>query len=115
MIRDFCGISKKRLIDEINELRAQVQAGQAPANILPNTVQAIDDVREIGNIGAHMEVDIDVIVDVDPDEAQILIELVKTLFLEWYVAREAREQRLGELKSIAEAKKEQKATFFATT
>lgn len=37
-------------------------------------------VREIGNIGAHMEADINVIIDVDPDEAQILIDLVELLF-----------------------------------
>jgi hypothetical protein len=45
-------------------------------------VEAIDIVRNIGNIGAHMEADINVIVDVDPDEAQTLIELIETLFLE---------------------------------
>ena len=30
--------------------------------------QAIDAVRSIGNIGAHMEKDINLIVDVDPEE-----------------------------------------------
>ena len=105
IIRDFCGISKKRLIDEINELRERVDNGNAPAGVQLDTVVAIDHVRSIGNIGAHMEADINVIVDVDPDEAQKLIELVELLFDEWYVARERRRQRLAELGVIAAGKK----------
>ncbi len=42
MIRDFCGISKKRLIEEIDELDARVHDGTAPAGVQPDTVEAID-------------------------------------------------------------------------
>jgi len=108
MIRDFCGISRSRLIDEIDELRTRVQDGKAPSGVQPDTVDAIDHVRGIGNIGAHMEADINVIVDVDADEAQTLIELTELLFDEWYIAREARTKRLEHLKSISDAKKQQK-------
>jgi hypothetical protein len=82
MIRDFCKISKHRLIDEIKELRKRVNEDQAPLGVQPDTVDAIDHVRKIGNIGAHMETDINVIVDVDPNEAQVLIELAELLFEE---------------------------------
>jgi len=109
MIRDFCDISKSRLIDEINELRRRVEAGQAPAGVQADTVEAIDHVRGVGNIGAHMEADINVIIDVDANEAQVLIELVEMLFAEWYVARQQRARHLEKLKSIAAEKKEQKA------
>jgi hypothetical protein len=88
VIRDFCGISKRLLIDEIRELRRRVDAGKAPLGVQPDTVDAIDHVREIGNIGAHMEADIKLIVDVDPNQGQLLIELTELLFAEWYVARE---------------------------
>jgi uncharacterized protein DUF4145 len=115
MIRDFCGISKGRLIDEIDELRKRVDAGQAPLGVQLDTVNAIDDVRHVGNIGAHMKADINVIVDVDPNEAQVLIELVELLFLEWYVARAARADRLANLKSIAEGKKSQQQVRSKTT
>ncbi len=108
MIRDFCGISKKTLFAEIDELNNCVQEGRAPPGVQPDTVVAIDHVRGIGNIGAHMEADINVIVDVDADEAQILIELAELLFAEWYVAKETRTQRFDKLKSIADAKKDQK-------
>jgi hypothetical protein len=108
MIRDFCKITDGRLIDEIKQLRKQIEAGKAPLGVQLDSVEAIDSVRKIGNIGAHMEKDINVIVDVDPDEAQILIELVETLFVEWYVAAESRKNRFGHLKAIAATKEEQK-------
>ena len=105
MIRDFCGIAKSRLIDEIKELNKRLDDGSAPRGVEPETVEAIDAVRDIGNIGAHMEKDINLIVDVDPGEAQALIELIEMLFDEWYVARHKREQRLAAVKKIAAEKK----------
>jgi hypothetical protein len=104
MIRDFCGISKSRLIDEISALRKNVEDGSAPRGVTSETVEAIDAVRGVGNIGAHMESDISLIVDVDPGEAQALIELIEMLFDEWYVARHVREQKLARVKAIAAEK-----------
>lgn len=105
MIRDFCKISKARLVDEIDELRRQAEAGIAVPGVLVDTVSAIDAVRSIGNIGAHMERDIDVIVEIDPGEAQTLIALIELLFREWYVARHQRQDRLAALAKLAGVKK----------
>lgn len=110
MIRDFCGISKSRLIDEIRELKIRVESGEAPKGVELETIEAIDAIRDIGNIGAHMERDINIIVDVDPGEAQALLELIEMLFQDWYVAREKRAQRLSSVKLIAEQKKSEIAT-----
>lgn len=101
MIRDFFGVSKARLIDEIEAIRDKTDTA---------TWEAIDAVRKIGNIGAHMEKDINVIVDVDPDEAQILIELVETLIKDWYIARHERQERLKAIKRISDAKSAAKVT-----
>lgn len=109
MIRDFAGIAKARLIDEINALEKAVADGTADRAITPETVKAIDHVRGIGNIGAHMEKDISLIVEVDTGEAQALIELVEMLFEEWYVARESRKEKLARIASIADDKKARKA------
>ena len=49
-------------------MRRRVAAGQAPADVQADTVEAIDHVRGIGNIGAHMEADINVIIDVAVQE-----------------------------------------------
>lgn len=104
MIRDFCGISRKRLIDEINDLRKAVENGTSPKGVEPETIDAIDAIRSIGNIGAHMEQDISVIVDVDVNEARALLELIEMLFEEWYVARHKRDERLKRVQAIAAEK-----------
>ena len=96
MIRDFWGVSKSRLVDEIKGIQEKVDK---------ITWDAIDSVRNIGNIGAHMEKDINLIIDVDQNEAGLLIELVETLIKEWYVNRFEREQRMASIISIASAKK----------
>lgn len=113
MIRDFCGISDKQLIKEINELKKHVDAGNAPAGVTHETMDAIDAVREIGNIGAHMEKDIDLIIEVDAGEAQALIDLIEMLFDEWYVARNRRQERLVRIVEINAAKKAEKAAHNA--
>jgi hypothetical protein len=95
IIRDFWGVSKARLIDEIGAIKDRLSA---------ETHEAIDSARRIGNIGAHMERDINVIVDVEPEEATVLIQLVETLLTDWYVARHERQLRMGKLKAIADAK-----------
>lgn len=96
MIRDFWGISKARLKDEIDALEEQVD---------PDTWSSIDAVRSVGNIGAHMERDIDVIVDVEPEEAQLLIGLIEQMFEDWYTDRDNRRVRSKALKNLAELKK----------
>lgn len=96
MIRDFWGIAKPRLLDEIDGIKDKVD---------PATWKAIDAVRGIGNIGAHMEKDINVVVDVDPGEAGLLVGLIETLIEEWYVTRHQREQRMMEIIAAAEGKK----------
>lgn len=111
MIRDFCGISKKRLIDEIDALRDAHDKGAAPKGVDVESIEAIDHVRTIGNIGAHMEGDINQIIDVDPGEAQALIELIELLFDEWYIARHKRQEKLANIKAIADGKQAEKAAF----
>ncbi len=95
MIRDFWRISKARLIDEIEAIKDKVDA---------DTWAAIDAVRKVGNIGAHMEKDINIIVDVDADEAQLLIELIELLIKDWYLARQERAERLKAIVKVRDAK-----------
>ncbi len=91
----------QRLIDEIKALEGKVE---------PLTWKAIDAVRKVGNIGAHMEKDINVIVDVDPDEARKLIGLIELLVDDWYVARHQRQERLESITRIAEKRDVEKKT-----
>jgi hypothetical protein len=97
MIRDFWEVKVKsnRLIDEIKAIEDKVDK---------DAWDAIEAVRHVGNIGAHMEADINVIVDVEPEEAKLLISLIETLVDEWYVARHDRKSRLGKLVDLAKEK-----------
>ncbi len=92
MIRDFWGIAKGRLIDEVNALQSRVDA---------QTWKAIDAVRKVGNIGAHMEKDVNLIVDVEPEEASLLIWLIETLFEDWYVERHEKNDKMNKLIALA--------------
>lgn len=99
MIRDFWGIQKSRLVDEINELNGKIPAAQW---------NVIDGVRRIGNIGAHMEKDVDLIIDIEPTEAQKLIKLIEHLLEKWYVARHEEEQLYSEIMDIDTAKQDER-------
>jgi hypothetical protein len=95
MIRDFWEVKPGRLVDEIAATEGKVD---------PDAWRAIESVRHVGNIGAHMEKDINVIVDVEPEEAKLLVGLIETLVDEWYVARHERKSRLAKLADIAKEK-----------
>lgn len=95
MIRNFWNVKPGRLIDEINAIKDEID---------PATWQAIDAIRSIGNIGAHMEKDINLLVDVDPDEADLLIQLIEILINDWYVVREKRRVMTEGIVSLAAEK-----------
>lgn len=99
IIRDFWRVKPGRLVDEIEQIKDKID---------PLTWEAIDSLRKIGNIGAHMEKDINLIVDVDPNEAEILIGLIETLVKDWYVIREERKKQLYKIKTIAQDKEDAK-------
>jgi hypothetical protein len=99
MIRDFWKIKKNTLKEETEGLKDLVDS---------LTWEAIDSVRKVGNIGAHMEKDTNLIIDIDAGEAQLLIELIEQLVDDWYVARNDKQERLKKIKGVAELKEEQK-------
>ena len=95
MIHDFWGIHEKNLNAEITQLKSKVPANQW---------RAIDAVRSIGNIGAHMEHDVDRIIEVDIDEASKLIRLIEHLIEKWYIDRHEAEELYAELADISQEK-----------
>ena len=99
ILRDFWKVKPGRLVDEIEAIKDKTDQ---------LTWEAIDAVRKVGNIGAHMEKDINLIVDVEPNEAELLINLIETLFQDWYVGREDRKKRLQSIVDIGCQKTEAK-------
>lgn len=99
MIRDFWEIKKGRLIDEIEAIKNKVD---------PTTWEAINAIRQMGNIGAHMEKDINLIIDVEPDEAKLLIGLIETLINDWYIVKQKRKERMEKIIAAAKIKQKNK-------
>ena len=52
-----------------------------------------------------MKEDINVIVDVDPKEAQLLVELIEILLKDWYVTREQKRSHLEAIVKLSSLKK----------
>ncbi|MBU1355751.1 MAG: DUF4145 domain-containing protein [Candidatus Edwardsbacteria bacterium] len=95
MIRGVWDVKKNRLVDEIDALKNKIDA---------LSWEAIDSIRHIGNIGAHMEKDINLILEVEPKEAELLIGLIETLITEWYVNKHEREARMNKIIEVAKNK-----------
>ena len=55
-----------------------------------------------------MEEDINLIIDVDPEEAQKLLELIEMLVEEWYIAKQKRKERTQKVIEVAVSKEEKK-------
>ncbi|MFB5077445.1 DUF4145 domain-containing protein [Raoultella sp. C349492] len=96
MIRNVWNVKPARLVDEIKAIEGQIES---------TLWKAIDAIRNIGNIGAHMENDINTIVDVDPGEAEMLIGLLELLIQEWYVEKHERQLRIDAITALAAEKK----------
>lgn len=99
MIRDFWAIKKPNLKQAIEAVKEKVD---------PLVWEAIDGVRKIGNIGAHMEDDINLIVEVEPEEAEKLIWLIEFLVDDWYVARHNRQEGLKAVVDLADVKENER-------
>lgn len=95
LIRDFWGIKKDTLKLEIDELEQHVSE---------EVWGAIDAVRSVGNIGAHFEKDVNIIVEIEPEEANLLLSLIEDLFTDWYVVRHERQERQRRIKELAKEK-----------
>lgn len=99
MIHDFWNIHEKNLNAEITSLKDKVSAAQW---------KAIDGLRTIGNIGAHMEQDVNLIIDIDRNEAEKLRLLIEMLLDKWYISRHDEEQLYLDISEIANRKAEER-------
>jgi len=95
MIRDFFQISKNSLYEEIDAIKPNIPIEQWAV---------LDGLRRIGNIGAHMEKDINLIIDIEPDEAQKLIKLIELLIEQWYIERHNQQQLYADIIGIDNSK-----------
>lgn len=95
MIRDFHGLTKPTLHEELMAIKSFCD---------PELFDAMMGLKGIGNIGAHPEKDISLIVDVEEGEVETLLELLRILDKEWYVAKASRANSLASVKALAATK-----------
>lgn len=95
MIRDYWAVTEKTLYQEIESIKPNLNTHQN---------EAIDVLRKIGNIGAHPDTDINTIIDINPQDAEILIKLIEYFINEWYIARFEHSRLLKEVKTLGESK-----------
>ena len=99
MIHDYWNIHEKNLNAEITALKDKVT---------PTQWNALDGLRKVGNIGAHMEQDVNLIIQIEADEARQLMRMIELLLDKWYVARHDEEELLSSIASIAGKKEAQR-------
>ena len=91
MLRDFWQVQPGRLIDEFRQIKGTAD---------PLTWETIESVRKSGTIDAQMESEGVEIMDTAPGDEKLLIGLIETLIVDWYVGREERRKRLEVIRKI---------------
>ena len=102
IVRDYWNIPDKKrgkLGAELSYIKNQVDE---------DIWAGIEAIRSVGDIGAHMEKDVNYVVDVEDDEAELLIELIEMLFVDWYISRQKRQERATRAKALSKTKLDQK-------
>ena len=95
MIRDFWKVKKRSLYGEIKAIKKKIDT---------DLYNALLGLKDIGNIGAHPEL----IVDVNKSDACHLVSLLKSLFDLWYVADHTKKECLSAVSLAAQRKKQEK-------
>lgn len=101
MIRDFHGIKKASLFDEIRALEEIVT---------PSEKTVLDSIRSIGNIGAHPERNINLIVDIEAGEAEKLLKVIEYFMKTWYINKHEVQQLFGDVNITNEKLQEKRKT-----
>lgn len=99
MIHDFHNVHEKNLNAEITALKDKVS---------PREWSVLDSMRSLGNIGAHMEHDINLIIDIDPSEAEKLLKVIEHFIEKWYVSRHETETLFDDVIKIGQDKQAQR-------
>lgn len=99
MIRQKFGVTPDSLENEIKAIKDLNE---------PEIVDALHAIRQLGNLGAHPEKDVNIVVDISQEEAREIIHVIETALHEWFIVPEERKQRLAELKRINKQKQDER-------
>lgn len=88
MIHDRWNIHEKNLNAEITSLKCRI-----PENLW----NAIDALRGLGNIGAHMEHDVNLMIEISHTDAARLVRLIKLLLSKWYIEEHEQSELISQI------------------
>lgn len=121
IIRDFWGITPefwdsytdfKREVGVKYSSKAnlwqEIKAVEHLGGVSAPIVAAFKQLKDIGNIGAHPEMDVGVIVDVEPGEAETLVKLIELIIQQTYIQRNSEQELLKQVEDIALKKAKQR-------
>lgn len=91
MIRNFFQVTDSSLFKEIDDISDKVS---------PTIRKALHSVRKIGNIGAHMEKNVNLILDISDGEAEKLLKLIELLIKNWYIEKHDAETLINDIEQI---------------
>lgn len=95
MIRDFWDVKEDNLYLEIKKIEDKVD---------PSVHKVLSSLRQLGNIGAHPEFDINLIVDIELGEAEKLLLFIEFLIEAWYIKRKESDDLFNDIKNINKEK-----------
>jgi hypothetical protein len=103
MIRDYWNMKNGSLNHEIEEVSKK-------PDVAPAVSAALKSLKDLGNIGAHPERDINIIVDIEPNEAKLMIRVLEFLFSAWYETREAQNKMFLDIEALNDQKQTERKT-----
>ena len=89
---------------DINKWKLEAAIKSVKNRVAPEVYAALEAIREIGNIGAHSEQDINVIIDISSDEAREILKVIEFLIIEWYASPHELEPALKKICTIQASK-----------
>lgn len=105
-IRDACHVRKDKT-NQVN-LFQEIKAVELIGEISEPIIAAFRQLKDIGNIGAHPENDVSLIVDVEQGEAEILLKLIDLIIQQTYIQRNMKQELLKQIDGIAAEKAEKR-------
>ena len=98
-IREYCKVKKDKIHNVIlfQEIKAVEKLGCIDAPI----ITAFKQLKDIGNIGAHPQENIDTIVPIEPGEAETLLKLIDLIIRKTYIQRQSDNMLLQEIEGLS--------------
>ncbi|MBO6301011.1 MAG: DUF4145 domain-containing protein [Ruminiclostridium sp.] len=91
IITNHFGVTGGSLYDKINAIKNKVSG---------KLLDAIDSLRKIGNLGAHLKIESNVIVEVSKEEAKAFLWLIEYIIDEWYVQEHEKAEMIEKIAQL---------------